>query len=167
MSEAISDTGPILHLFEIDKLFCLHIFEQLYIPPLVASELEYFGLHPNNLNIDTKISIPSVDQQYRENVLQTLTHPPIHPADAEVFIFGQDRGFPDLVLTDDMALRRYLEQHDLVVVGSVGLLVRSYHQGLISHTMLNNAIDDLFYKSTLHLSPAFRIYVRNLIDNLD
>jgi predicted nucleic acid-binding protein len=167
MTEAISDTGPILHLSEIDTLFCLHIFERLYIPTLVAAELEYFGLHPDKLSISTTISVVPVDQRQRESLLQTTTHPPIHPADAEVFILGQDGNFPGLVLTDDMGLRQHLEQQGLLVVGSVGILVRAYHQGIMLYAPLKEAIDALFHESTLYLSPAFQIYVRELIDNLD
>lgn len=166
MDEAISDTGPILHLFEIDKLFSLNIFNRLYIPTLVASELEQFELVPNNFNISTNISIVSVNQQQREDVLQRITSPPIHSADAEVFVLAQDSSFPKLVLTDDMALRRHFEQYGVIVVGSVGILVRSYHKGLISYTSLSHAINALFNESTLHASPAFRVYVRNLIDSL-
>jgi len=44
MLEAISDTGPILHLHEIGKLFTLNVFERLYIPRLVADELGRYGL---------------------------------------------------------------------------------------------------------------------------
>jgi predicted nucleic acid-binding protein len=99
-------------------------------------------------------------------VLQRITSPPIHPADAEVFVLVQNSSFPKLVLTDDMALRRHLEQYGLIVVGSVGILVRSYHKGLISYTSLSHSIDALFNESTLHASLAFRVYVRNLIDNL-
>ncbi len=76
MYEAISDTGPILHLSEIDKLSSLNIFEQIYIPTLVAAELEHFDLKPNRLNIDTPISTVAVDRQQRQNLLQSITQPP-------------------------------------------------------------------------------------------
>lgn len=166
MNEAISDTGPILHLSEIDMLFCLRIFERVYIPSLVASELEDFGVALDNAKIPAKIVIVPVDQGRREQILQSLPRPPIHLADAEVFILGLDRVLPRLVLTDDMALRRHLEHHGLLVVGSVGVLVRAYHEGMLSYTTLNEAIDALLMQSTLHLSSAFRMYVRNLVDHL-
>jgi len=36
--EAISDTGPILHLHEIDQERALGVFERLVIPDLVVGE---------------------------------------------------------------------------------------------------------------------------------
>ena len=41
---ATSDTGPILHLHEIDCLGALQIFRRIEIPPLVEQELSHFGL---------------------------------------------------------------------------------------------------------------------------
>ena len=40
MTEVITDTGPILHLNEINNLLVLDIFEQLKLPELVADELK-------------------------------------------------------------------------------------------------------------------------------
>jgi predicted nucleic acid-binding protein len=44
MREAITDTGPVLHLNEIGRLECLRIFEHLVMPDLVAEELHNYGL---------------------------------------------------------------------------------------------------------------------------
>ena len=39
MHEAITDTGPVLHLHEIDWLEALRVFDRLVMPDLVAEEL--------------------------------------------------------------------------------------------------------------------------------
>jgi len=70
------------------------------------------------------------------------------------------------VLTDDLALRRRLENQGVTVVGSVGVLVRAYTTGRIRRDELEGAVDTLFTISTLHLSRAFRAYVRHLLANL-
>jgi len=49
MPEAVSDTGPILHLHEINRLYALSVFERLLIPALVAEELKSYGLEANFL----------------------------------------------------------------------------------------------------------------------
>ena len=76
---------------------------------------------------------------------------------------AQNANFSLPVLTDDLALRRQLEAHGALVVGSVGILIRAYRQQLMSKIQLENAIDSLFDESSLHLSPAFRVYVRQLL----
>lgn len=166
MSEAISDTGPILHLSEIDKLFGLNVFDRLYIPELVRDELRRYGLDARELTVSARISIVPVSQERGEEVFRYVRQLCIHPADAEVFILAQDESFSKIVLTDDMELRQQLELRGALVVGSVGILVRAYHKGLMKRDDLDQAIDALFKESTLHLSSAFRGYVRNLLSKI-
>jgi predicted nucleic acid-binding protein len=44
VSEAISDTGPILHLAEIGALSVLTIFEKVFVSNLVNEELLSYGI---------------------------------------------------------------------------------------------------------------------------
>ena len=54
---ATSDTGPILHLHEIDRLSALEVFRQIELPPLVGQELSHFGLEPTRLG---ELGLPNV-----------------------------------------------------------------------------------------------------------
>ena len=101
-NEAISDTGPILHLNEIDKLNSLNIFERLYVTGLVANELNSYGIDVLTLDIRTQISLVDVDNEKRFQEINKLITKPIHPADTEVFILARDRNYLIPVLTDDL-----------------------------------------------------------------
>jgi predicted nucleic acid-binding protein len=90
----------------------------------------------------------------------------IQPADAQVFAVARDRSFQVIALTDDLALRKLLEREGATVVGSIGLLIRGYRDGRLTRDALDKCIDDLLGKSTLHLSRAFRSYVRQLVEEL-
>ena len=166
MTEAIIDTGPFLHLSEINYLFGLELFEQLKLPDLVNNELRAYNLNTSQLNLKAKIIISSVEHEQCLNTMQQLGQPQLHLADAAVFIMAQNANFSRPVLTDDLALRRQLEARGTLVVGSVGILIRAYRQQLISKIKLENAIDALFYDSSLHLSLAFRAYVRQLLQEV-
>lgn len=74
--------------------------------------------------------------------------------------------FQKPVLTDDLALRRRLEAAGAIVTGSVGILVRAYKTNRLTRAQLEHALDALFSNSTLHLSRAFRTYVRQLLADL-
>ncbi|MBI2877928.1 MAG: hypothetical protein HYY20_13715 [Candidatus Tectomicrobia bacterium] len=166
MREAISDTGPILHLYEINRLETLQIFEQLFLPSMVAEELRLYGMDPLDLGGEVRVCVVPVSEQNRTEVLAEEGGFLIHPADAEVFVLSREDGFKMSVLTDDLALRRRLEMHGTVVTGSVGVLVRAYRTGLLQRDSLEIAVDALFDESTLHLSHAFRVYVRQLLADL-
>jgi len=57
MSEVIIDTGPLLHLHEINRLSLLNRFDQFHLPEEVARELTDYGLSVEALNISTKVVI--------------------------------------------------------------------------------------------------------------
>lgn len=163
MREAISDTGPLLYLYEINRLEATQIFERLFVPPMVAEELRFYGMDPLDLGGEVRVRIVPVSERNRTEVLAKENGSLIHPADAEVFVLSRQDGFKMPVLTDDLALRRRLEMHGTVVTGSVGVLVRAYRMGLLQRDSLESAVDALFDQSTLHLSHAFRVYVRQLL----
>ena len=165
MTDVIADTGPILHLNEINKLFVLDIFEQLKLPELVIDELKAYSLNTNQINLKANIVICSVEHEQSLNITQELGQPTIHLADAAVFILAQNTNFSLPVLTDDLALRRQLEARGTSVIGSVGIIIRAYRQQLINQTELKETIDLLFNESSLHLSQAFRVYVYKLLND--
>ncbi len=164
MYEAVGDTGPILHLYEINHLGLLSIFSHLVLPLSVVEELRIYGLNLADLT-DVRVSVMPVDQAHRDAMLVTEQSPAIHSADAEVFLLAYGNS-SRLMLTDDLVLRRRLEANGIVVVGSVGILVRAYKTGRLTRSELEMAIDTLFTVSTLYLSRAFCVYVRQLLSEL-
>jgi len=166
IDEAISDTGPILHLHEIDKLFSLNNFERLYVTGLVANELNSYGIDVLTLDLRTQISLVDIDNEKRFQEINKLIKKPIHPADTEVFILARDRNYSIPVLTDDLTLRRQLEQHGALVIGTIGVLVKAYYKELMNREELERAIDSLFEESTLYINRAFRSYIQKLLANL-
>lgn len=140
------------------------VFERLVIPDLVVGELQHYGLDVTQLDIrGLTFSVVPVATEEWEAVIHGPEAPAIQPADAQVFVLAQASQFEHHVLTDDLALRRYLEIHHAVVVGSIGMLVRAYRVGQLQRGELEAAVDALFDHSTLHVSRAFRAYVRRLL----
>lgn len=165
--EALSDTGPVLHLHEIEALRGLIPFSPLQFPELVWEELRARGIVAALLRaagIDPSVS--AVEEGVWQAVLRLAEPVRIQPADAQVFALAQAGGFQALVLTDDLALRRLLESHGCTVVGSVGVLIRAHVSGVLRREELERSIDDLFEVSSLHWSSAFRAYVRQLLEEM-
>ena len=164
---ATSDTGPILHLHEIDRLGSLEIFRQIEIPPLVRQELSHFELGPARLSELglPNVAVSPVEEPVWKKLLREST-PRIQPADAQVAVLASKLGEQRPVLTDDLALRRIVEGRGGIAVGSVGILVRAYKAWRWEKSQLRESVDLLFSKSTLHISPAFRGYVQSLLKRL-
>jgi predicted nucleic acid-binding protein len=164
--EAISDTGPVLHLQEIGKLATLAVVEPLILPDLVSRELAERHSGASSLqDVGVKFRVSRVETSEWQEVLRTIGSK-IQPADAQVFVLARAGAFQALTLTDDLALRQLLERHGCKVAGSVGILVRAYVAGKLSRDDLANSFDALTGDSTLHLSWSFRNYLRALLKEL-
>ena len=93
MNEAVADTGPVLHLEEINRLVALRIFERRRVPSLVASELERYGVVLDNKKALPSTEIVSVEEERRQAVLSERGAVEIHPADAEVVVVAREARF--------------------------------------------------------------------------
>jgi len=165
--ETVSDTGPILHLHEIGRLSLLTALSPLKIPNLVQAELSLYKIHAAELmKAGIEITVIPVAEPIWKEILLTPGFSRIQPADAQVFAVARTSAFHVLVLTDDLALRNLLERDGATVAGSFGLLIRAYRDGRLNRETLERSVDDLLEKSTLHLSQAFRSYVRQLLEEL-
>ena len=73
---------------------------------------------------------------------------------------------PSAVLTDDLELRKALEQSGHLVVGSIGILIRAYSDGKLTRVALEKGLSQILDDSSLYLSRAFRRHVLSLLDHL-
>jgi len=169
VSEAISDTGPILHLAEIGALSVLTIFKKVLVSNLVNEELLSHGVDLAvegqrwaELAFETKV----IGQERVTELLQELAAFKLHRADASVIALADDLRIKP-ILTDDMELRKALESRGHEAVGSIGVAIRAYKVGKLTRGALEDVIDDLFSRSSLHLSKGFRQFVRGMLVALE
>ena len=166
MSEAVSDTGPVLHLWEIGQVQALDVFERVLLPPLVAEELSRYGVALEAQVLKATLEVVPVEDGERQQVLGEPTIFAIHAPDAEVVVLTRRTGFRLSVLTDDLALRKRLEAEGADVSGSFGVLIRAYKKGFLGRLELESAVEALFSDSTLHAGAPFRAYARALLAEL-
>jgi len=165
--ETISDTGPILHLQEIGRLASLTPLAPLRISNLVWTELQAHGVEGDHLRAaGIDFDVTEVDEFVWRGVIVAAGMPRIQPADAQTFALARSDHFQALTLTDDQALRRLLERHGATVTGSIGVLVRAYTLGRFGRDDLDRSVEAILDRSSLHLSRAFRAYVKQLLVEL-
>ena len=165
MSEAISDTGPILHLAEIGALSVLTIFKKVLVSNLVNEELLSYGIDlvvAGQRRRELTFEAKTVGQERVTELLRELAAFKLHRADASIIALADDMRIRP-ILTDDMELRKALESRGHEAVGSIGVAVRAYKLRKLTREALEDLIDDLFSRSSLHLSKAFRKFVREML----
>ena len=167
MMPCVTDTGPCLHLSEIDQLALLRLFSPITIPEAVANELQLYGLRPEAFTrIGLTVEVMRPAQHTIERIAGGCADLALQDADQAVLALAVDRTV-DLVLTDDLALREACRRFGKVPVGSIVILFRCNTLGLIEKPALEHSLRRLFDESTLHLSPAFRAYVLARLNALE
>jgi predicted nucleic acid-binding protein len=147
---AVADTGPLIHLAEIGCLTLLSIFAELHIPEGVWQEAS----RPPTI----RESLTSAKQ----HVLQQ----------DEIVKFTADHGFGKLqsgeleslllcsklsvqvLLTDDLAVRKAAKVLGLIPVGSLGIIARAHRLGLITRDAAERHLRDLYTMSSLFVTPT-------------
>lgn len=163
---AVADTGPLLHLAQIGQEGQLTVFVRVSISRQVQEELARRVVFDQiAVVLGERLVVESVTSPEMNAQRTTLTSFKLHQTDVSVVALAA-RLMPDVVLTDDLELRRGLEAQGYTVVGSVGILVRAYKAGCFSKAELYARLDQLFDGSTLYLSKGFRTHVRHLLDSL-
>ena len=167
MTSAVSDSGPLTHLWQIGQWQTFLTFDTILVPAQVAAEVErHVSLVQMADFAGRAVSIEIVSVQ--EIAVARQSAPidlALHEADLATLALAR-REMPDFVLTDDLATRQAVEAQGQTPMGSVGILLRAYKAGVLDAAALDQAIDGLFVHSTFYLSPNFKAYARRLIATL-
>ena len=166
MGEAITDTGPPLHLYEIEHLPALRAFERLLLPASVRAELTRFQVWESMDQLglpvlETVVVSAAAAQLEIEGSAGT-----IQSADAEVLSLARLRGFRLPVLTNDLALRTLVQKGGGRAVGSFGVLLRAYRDGLLDKQEVRSAVEELMATSSLYLGREFRRFMRDRLNQI-
>lgn len=165
MRSVVCDTGPLTHLWQIDLWAAFRAFDTIHLPEQVVKEVEqHVGLKQLRKSEACTLQIHPVSQPQIESVRRSTRSSSfmLQVTDLAVLVLSKILK-PDFTLTDDLTLRRALEEQGQTPMGSVGLLLYAYKSNLLSQQQLDQSIDRLFVQSTLYLSPQFKSYVRKLI----
>ena len=165
MTQAVCDSGPLTHLWQIDLWQVFGTFQSLHLAAQVAQEIrEHVPLEQLNPLTGCTLHIHDVPPHEIDAQLEVFP-PDLQYADVATLVLAQ-RITPALVLTDDLDLRRAVEAQGQIPMGSVGILLRAYAADLLDAQALDRAIDGLFVHSTLYLSPSFKSHVQRLVADL-
>ncbi|MDS0301372.1 nucleic acid-binding protein [Halogeometricum sp. S1BR25-6] len=117
MIVAVADTGPLIHLNEVDALQLLSVVDELLIPQTVYEELKT-GTVPSALST---IEYELIEAEITERTAD------LDPGETAALAVASERSA--VLLTDDLAARDAAEDIDVEVHGSIGIIVLGYTRG--------------------------------------
>jgi len=125
-NNAVSDTGPILHLTEINFIKSLEIFSSVLIPEEVSNELRKHGI-----KIPRSVKIKTLNSQSKDRVKVLTNQHSIDSGEAEAIALAlQEKA--SYFLTDDLEARRVAKNYNLETHGTVGVVLRAFRDKLIN-----------------------------------
>ena len=142
MIVAVADTGPIIHLDEIDALGLLSAIDRVLVPQTVYDELEV-GTVPPALS-DIEYEIVEVDSPSLSVELD--------PGETAALAVASERS--GVLLTDDLAARNAAAEFDVEVHGSVGVIVLAYTRGELSKSEAVDLMRALQTETSLFITDA-------------
>lgn len=145
IERAIFDTGPLIHLAEINKLDLLDIAEEKLIPKEVENEFKDHRIE--ELDIDVH-KLNNKGKKYAELLVKEHY---IDLGEAEAISLSKQEGIAYL-FTDDWYAREVAQELTLKVHGSVGIVMRAYREGILEKKPALNTIDDLYNDSSLFIT---------------
>ena len=147
---AVADTGPLIHLAEIDCLDLLSLFDQLHVAAAVWREAEKPATIRSQLTSATRHTLDpdEVARFAAEKGFERL-----QAGDRESLYLATKLQIP-LVLTDDLAVRKAARAVDCVPLGSLGIIARAFREKLITLSIAEKHLGDLHDQSSLFITRA-------------
>lgn len=163
MRLVVSDTGPILHLYEAGALGLLGHLPEVHIPRAVAREVleaipSWLSEEPTWLVV-THLSPPHVEEARDWEATGILG-----PGEAEAIALARQLD-ADWFLTDDSAARLFAEAAGLEARGSLGVVLWAAAVGHLAHADARQSLERLAATS-LWVSAAVLGEARAALDEL-
>ncbi len=162
MRRVVADTGPLLHLSEIQAGELLLCFGSVQATPVVLDE---FGRHWPEFVRATHpswlIAVP-VSTEATDLANQWLSAGLLDAGEAEALAHAKVES-ADLFLTDDAAARTLAESIGVESRGTLGVVLFAAAVGKLGEAEANRTLDDLENRSTLWMSSRVKQASREAI----
>ena len=117
MKIIVSDSGPIIHLNEVNALEMIVNMGEIFIPLAVAKEVER-----HKVSLPDEFTIIELGPEELEESKKYMTYGNIHIGESEAIILARQLK-ADLFLTDDASARLFAETKVLNARGSLGVVL--------------------------------------------
>ena len=144
-SKAVSNTGPILHLNEINLIKALDVF-QVYIAEEVKNEL-----HRNKINVPKGIKLINLKPQFKDVAEILVNKFSLDLGESQSIALALQEKV-NYFLTDDLDARTVANVHGIEAHGTVGLVLRAFREKVINKETAIKKVNELYTTSSLFIT---------------
>jgi predicted nucleic acid-binding protein len=148
----ICDTGPVLHLDELECLYLLKDFHQVILPETVVREIEEHrpGMLKNQFVPFKTVSISFPVDPQLFMLCQVFA---LHAGELEALSLMADTPHA-MFLTDDCAARLVAQKMGYSVHGTIGILIRAIRRNMMTPQNVVAILERIPEKSSLHIKAS-------------
>jgi hypothetical protein len=152
--EAVSNSGPLIHLSQIGKFNLFEIFSKVYIPNEVYIETSAFDLSLK-YKIDKAKNIETIHLGLEDfnHIIKKIKKYDLDPGELEAIFLCHKLG-KKLFFTDDLDAREASLEVGLDPHGSVGIIVLAYRKKYINLKEAEQSMYDLYEISNLFITRS-------------
>jgi predicted nucleic acid-binding protein len=145
-NRAVSDTGPIIHLSEINLIKVFDIFSLVAIPEEVEKELKN-----SRILISKKIKVFELSPDFKDKVKILTNQENLDLGEAFAIVLAMQEKI-DYFLTDDLDARNVASKYNLQVHGTIGVILRAFREKIIDKKTAVEKVNELYSKSSLFIT---------------
>ncbi len=158
-SKVVSNTGPILHLTEVDLIKALFVFKDVFIPEEVKNELVR-----NKINVPKRIRLVNIKPKFKDIAEILVNKFSLHLGEAQSIALSlQERA--DYFLTDDLDARTIANLHGIEAHGTVGIILRAFREKIINKETAIKKVHELYTISSLFITKDIVNQIINSIND--
>lgn len=142
MLSAVSNSGPLIHLSEINQINLLSLFNSLAIPDSVLEEV-------GEVNLEN-VKVIKVAEKNVELFAKSIKKFKLQKAEIDTLYLAKK--MDSIFLTDDLEAREAANYLKIKVHGSLGIIALAHVKRMINLTEAKQLILNLYNESTLFLT---------------
>ena len=136
MTQAVSDTGPLLHLTEASRLWLLERIGDTHAPPQVIAEMAALL---RDWQLPAWLTVDDLESSRSVEAVAWVQAGFLHAGEAEAVALAQQIS-ADWLLTDDAAARLFATQLGIEVHGSLGIVLWAAVNGFLDQDAAERAL---------------------------
>lgn len=143
--KAVLDSGPVIHLEQIDRLEILEVMQTGHITEEVRGEVG-----PQIVQ-KTDLKVKELKASSKDRAKHLSTKHGIELGESTAIALGKQLGLK-LVFTDDLDARKTAENTGLEPHGTLALVTKAYSKDKVGRKEAENIVDSLYRDSSLFIT---------------
>lgn len=161
IKSAVFDTGPLIHLNEINNLELLDLFEKILIPNEVLEEL---GLQiKKHIKLSKNINLKLLNAKNKNISKYILEQYNLDLGESACIALCKQENIK-LFFTDDLDAREIAKSMGINVHGTLAIITRCLKEKIINKKETIKIVNELYEKSSLYLTKDLKNWIDNEIN---